>query len=196
VKRGRHQSFDRSPQRGRPVGHDLDRFAVCTERAGEKSSSCPEIASGGDEHVDDLAVLVDGPIHVAPLAGDFDVGLVDEPTVSGRVPARAGRIREERGEALDPAEDGDVVDLDPALSEEFFDVAIGEPVPQVPADGEDDDLGREPEPDERRARNDGDRTGTTRPHRHTTTADRDPRPMQQSPAAVAIPLRFWLELQM
>ena len=95
-------------------------------------------------------MLIDRPVDVAPFAGDFHVGLVDVPTVTDRVPARSGRVGEEWGEALYPPVDGDVVDLDLAFAEEFFDVSIGEPVSQVPPHGEDDDLGREPEPDKRR----------------------------------------------
>jgi hypothetical protein len=62
---------------------------VGTERPTEETSCCPEIASSGREYVDDLDVLVDGPVAVAPFAGDFDVGL-----------------GEEWHEALDPPVDG------------------------------------------------------------------------------------------
>ncbi len=43
-------------------------------------SSSIHIASLRDEHVNHLAVLVNGAVDVAPLPGDFHVGLVDEPT--------------------------------------------------------------------------------------------------------------------
>ena len=36
--------------------------------------------------------------------------------------------------------DADVVGLDPALGEQFLDVAVGPPEAQVPADREDDDV--------------------------------------------------------
>jgi hypothetical protein len=42
-----------------------------------------------------------------------------------------------------------VVHLDPTLAQKFFDVAAGEPVPQIPPQGEDGDLGREPKTLER-----------------------------------------------
>ena len=45
-------------------------------------------------------------------------------------------------EALDPTVDGDVVDLDAAFGEEFFDVTVGEPVSEIPSNREHDDLGR------------------------------------------------------
>jgi Uncharacterized conserved protein (DUF2249) len=69
--------------------------------------------------------------------------------VADTVPTWPSRIREQWREALYPPVDGDVVDLDPAFTQEFFDVAIGEPVPEGPAQGEDDDLGREPKAFER-----------------------------------------------
>ena len=62
-----------------------------------------------------------------------------------QIPTHAGCIREDWREARYPTVDGDVIDLDTLLSQEFFDVAIGKSVPEVPAQGEDDDLGREPE---------------------------------------------------
>jgi len=59
--------------------------------------------------------------------------------------ARPRRVREEWGEALHPPVDRDVIDLDPTLTQQLLHVAIGEPIPQIPAHGEDDDLRREPE---------------------------------------------------
>lgn len=93
-----------------------------------------------------LAGLIDGSVDVAPSAGHLHLGLVREPTIADRVSARSGSVREEWGEMLDPPVDGDVIDLDPAFTEEFLDVAVGEPIPEIPADGEDDDLRREPDP--------------------------------------------------
>src|SRR4051812_33203769 len=151
------------------------------ERHAEEPSCCSEIAPRGDEHIDDLTVLIDRSVDVSPFAGDLHVGLVDEPPVADRVSARSGRIGEEWREALHPPVDGDVIDLDPTLAEQLFDIAVGEPVPQIPTHREDDDLRREPEPDERRTRRYGHRTETTRPHLATLTVTRDLAPMQQCP---------------
>jgi hypothetical protein len=62
------------------------------------------------------------------------------------------RVGEERGEGLHPPIDRDVIDLDAPLGDEFLKVAEGERVAQVPAHRENNDLGREPEPLERRSR--------------------------------------------
>ena len=37
-------------------------------------------------HVYDPGVLVHGPIHIAPHAGDLDVGLIHEPAITLSVP--------------------------------------------------------------------------------------------------------------
>jgi hypothetical protein len=52
------------------------------ERSGEESAGGCGVSSGGEQHVDDLAVLVDGSVDVAPDTVDLDVGLVDEPPVA------------------------------------------------------------------------------------------------------------------
>jgi hypothetical protein len=86
---------------------------------------------------------------------------------------------------LDPIvrilEHRDVIDLDPTLDKELFDVAIRQPEPQRPAHRDDDDLGRKPEPSERRTREHGRRTTTARSHPATLTPRPGPAPMQQSP---------------
>jgi len=50
---------------------------------------------------------------------------------------------------LYPAVDGDVINLDTAFGEEFFDVAIRQPVVEVSAHSRQDHLGREPIPGKR-----------------------------------------------
>ena len=50
---------------------------------------------------------------------------------------------------MHPPEDGDVVNLDTALSQEFLHIPVGQVVAQVPADRDDDHLRLETEPGER-----------------------------------------------
>jgi hypothetical protein len=52
--------------------------------------------------VGDLAVLLNRAVHVPPHAGDFDVGLVNEPTPADGVAARSRRVDQQRSEALHP----------------------------------------------------------------------------------------------
>ena len=71
VKRGRDEAFDRSLQCRGPIGHDLDRFTMRAECRAEEPSCCSEVASRGDEYVDDLTVLINGPVDVTRFAGDL-----------------------------------------------------------------------------------------------------------------------------
>jgi hypothetical protein len=95
-------------------------------------------------------MLVNSPVHVPPDTAHLDVGLVDEPPVTRCVPTEPGRIGQKRCEVLHPAKDRHVVDLNAALQQKIFDVAVGQAVPQVSAHRDHDNLRREPEPGERR----------------------------------------------
>jgi len=46
---------------------------------------------------------------------------------------------------MNPPEQGHVVNLDAAFSEQFFQIPVGQSVTQVPTNGDQDDLWREPE---------------------------------------------------
>jgi hypothetical protein len=51
------------------------------------------------------------------------------PAITDQVLSSSCGLGELRGEALDPAVDRDVVDLDPALGQELLDVPVGEAEP-------------------------------------------------------------------
>src|SRR6266542_5575183 len=68
------------------------------------------------------------------------------------MPAGARSLGELRGEPLNPSVHGKVVDLDAPFGEELLDIAVGQAEPQVPPDGQGDDLGREPVAGEGRTR--------------------------------------------
>jgi hypothetical protein len=48
------------------IGHDLGWIAMHTKRSLEEPSRGPRVAPRRDEYVDDLTVLVDSPVDVAP----------------------------------------------------------------------------------------------------------------------------------
>ena len=56
----------------------------------EEPAGSGRIAPWGDEHVDDLAELVDRTVDVPPVASHLDLGLVDLPTVADAVAAWSG----------------------------------------------------------------------------------------------------------
>ena len=70
-----------------------------------------------------LAMLIDRPVEIGPLASDLQVGLVDEPPVTQSVPTRPRSLDELRGEALHPPVDGHVINSDTALGQQFLDIS-------------------------------------------------------------------------
>lgn len=146
VKDAGHQSLDRSCQGGCTVGDDLDGGAMRDERRREEPTRGTEVPPFRDVDVDDLAALIDRPIHVTPPAGDLHAGLIHEPTVPDRMAARPSRVDKQRSEALHPPVQGDVIDLDPTLPQELLNVAIRQPESQIPTDREDNDLRRDRKP--------------------------------------------------
>jgi hypothetical protein len=82
------------------------------------------------------------------VSSNPDIGLVDEPIGTHGVSVRSSSTDQDRRKSLNPTEQGDVVDLNPALGQEFLEVPIRKAVPKVPAHGEQDDLGWEPTPGE------------------------------------------------
>jgi hypothetical protein len=50
------------------------------------------------------------------------------------VSARAGGLDDQRSEVLDPAVPRDMVDLDSTLRQQFLEIAVRQPEPQIPPD--------------------------------------------------------------
>ena len=68
-------------------------FVVPIAPLEEAGSGC-RVPLWEDDHVDDLAELIDRSVHVPPSAGDLHVGLVPGPAISHGVPAWAGGRRQ------------------------------------------------------------------------------------------------------
>src|SRR3712207_9337607 len=86
------------------------KLAACRDgrgRVAERNDS----ALGTEQEVDRLAGAVDGPVEVAPLPADPDVGLVDVPRAAARPQMPAHTPLEVGREALDPAVERDVVQI-------------------------------------------------------------------------------------
>ena len=149
-----------------PVGGNLDRRDPGrADGPFEEPAGSVPVASCGDEYVDDLPELVDRPVAVAPAPGDLHVGRIDLPAVTDGMAAGPGGLGEQRGEALHPPVDGDMVDLDAALGEELLDVAVRQRETQVPAHRQHDHLGREAEASQGRPREGG--AEAARAHGHS-----------------------------
>jgi hypothetical protein len=138
--------IDDGGERQCPIGDYFGRLEVRTRRDHEEPSSRPGVAPWRDAHVNDLAVLVDRPVDVAPPARGLHVRLVHELAIADRVPIRTRRADKQRREALHSPIQGDIVNLDPTLSEELIDLPVRQADAQIPAHGEDDHLRRNRNP--------------------------------------------------
>jgi hypothetical protein len=87
VTRGGQQFIEHSRIPRSPVGGHFGRAWAVVERMGEEPAGDREIPFLCDEDVNDLAKLVDRPVQIDPPPGDFDVRFVDEPPITGGVPA-------------------------------------------------------------------------------------------------------------
>jgi hypothetical protein len=87
------------------------------------------LATRREEHIDDLAELVDGPEQVAPGPTHLEIGLVHVPSIPQDVLSSPGSLGELGREPLDPPVNAHVVDLDPAFGEKLLDVPVGEAEP-------------------------------------------------------------------
>ena len=128
VQCGRQEVRDHADQGVGPVSGDLSRLTVRADRIGEECCRRSQITLLGHEHVDDLPVLVNGPIDVPPGPGDLHVGLIDKPVTTHDVAARPSRVDEQGREPLNPPEQGHVVNLDTAFSEQLLQIPVGQSV--------------------------------------------------------------------
>ncbi len=73
-------------------------------------------------------------------------------SVKPSLPTRPGGVGQQRREAQYPPVDRHMVDLETALGAQLLDVAVRQAEAQIPADRDDDDVGREAEAGEGWAR--------------------------------------------
>src|SRR3954453_20882737 len=109
----------------------------------EEALGRSQVARGGEQKVDRRAVLVDGPVQIAPLAADLDVGLVNANRPAVRLAKGSQPTLDQRRAAQDPAVQGGVVDRQAALPEQLFNVAVAQGIAQIPGDSLQDQRGLE-----------------------------------------------------
>ena len=76
----------------RRVGGDILWAVMSLQHCGAERCCRRDVATFRDVHVDHLAVLVDNAVDVLPDAGDFGVGLINEPAVRDTVSAWPCRV--------------------------------------------------------------------------------------------------------
>jgi hypothetical protein len=103
-------------------------------RLAEEALGRLQVAVGGQQEVDGRAMLVDGPVQIAPLAADLDVGLVDAHGPAVRLAEGAQPALDQRGVGQDPAVQGGVVHLQAPLQKQLLNVTVAQRIAQVPGD--------------------------------------------------------------
>jgi len=88
---------------------------------------------GTQQEIDRVALLVDGRVHVFPVAFDLDIGLVHAPAPAGRALDSPKCLFEQGYELDDPPVYARVIDLNSPLGDHFFEVAQAQRVRHVPA---------------------------------------------------------------
>ena len=80
------------PDRSSQIGGDILWPVMSLQHCGEERCCRRNVASFRHVHVDHPAMLVDNAVDVLPDAGDFGVGLINEPAVPDTVSAWPCRV--------------------------------------------------------------------------------------------------------
>ena len=86
--RSQHPAAPPDPSPPRPV-------AMRADRRREEPAGRSRVALRRDVHANDLAVLIDRPLDVAPPACELHIRLIHKPTTADRMSARPGRVNQE-----------------------------------------------------------------------------------------------------
>jgi hypothetical protein len=118
MRAGQPQLPERRAVGAQLVSHQQFRHKpLLSEKLAHQPQCRPTVAAALDQHVEDLAFVVDGTPEIHSLAGDPNDHLVPQ-----------------RSELQYPAPDGLVGDVEPSLGKEILDVSVAEREPQVDPD--------------------------------------------------------------
>src|ERR1700722_11345664 len=98
------------------------------------------ISPGSQKEIDRLPSAVHRPIEIRPASLHPNVGFVHPPGAVAHSQMRAGSLFKLRCVGLDPSEDRRVVDLDSAVEEHEFQIAVADREHQIPSHGPKDRL--------------------------------------------------------
>src|SRR5215211_5408894 len=116
-------------------GHVFRCKALFPQQLVHQLDGCAAVASTLEQHVEDLAFVVDRAPEIHPLAGDPDHHLVEMPAIAWPRTALPQPSRDHRAEFQNPAADALVGQVEPALRKQLLDVAIAQGEAQVKPSG-------------------------------------------------------------
>ena len=119
------------------------RKPLLLEQLAHQPQRRPGVASALDQHVEDLALVIDGTPQIHPLAGDPHHHLVEMPAIA-RPRATPTQPSCDRGTELQhPAPHRFVGDVKPSFGQQLLDIAVAQGEAEIEPDRVQDDLGRE-----------------------------------------------------
>src|ERR1017187_2807287 len=125
------------------VQRHLARYA--RERRGERLAKeglrRRDTAIGAQQEIDGVAMLVHGTIEIVPFGLNRNVGLIHTPGGANRLGEPSPALLQLRDVARNPAEDGGMGNLDPALCHHLHQIAIREPIGDIPSHAQLNDVG-------------------------------------------------------
>src|SRR5215204_1378738 len=125
-----------------PIGHEHRRsIALLPQELAHEPQGCGLIAARLHKHVQDLALAVDRSPQPQAFACDHDRHFVEVPLVAwpGTKPTEVAG--ESWPELQNPAPNGLVGHVEPALGQEFLHIAVAQREPEIEPDRVSDDLG-------------------------------------------------------
>jgi hypothetical protein len=136
-------SRDRLDVRLMVIGYDLVwDCSGALDRLAKECLGTGCVAVLAQQHIDDHAILVNGPIQVPLLPFAEQQDLVHEPAPTDRIPSPTDLSSQSRSERLDPVEDGAMRDVNAAFGQQLQHLPARQRVGQVPPHCGQDDLGR------------------------------------------------------
>ncbi len=109
----------------------------------EKALGGLKIALGGEKEINRISVLIDGPVKIAPLASDFDIGFVDADRAAMGLAEETQALLEQGRIRQNPSIQGAVIDVKAAFPEHFLNVPVTQRIAQIPGDSLKDQPGLE-----------------------------------------------------
>ena len=126
-----------------PVGdQQFRRETLLLEQLVHQPQRRPGIASTLNQHVENLALMVDGTPEIHSFAGDAHHHLVEMPAIARPRATPTQPSRDPRTELQHPAPHRFVGDVEPSFGQELLDIAIAQSEAEIEPDRVLDDLGR------------------------------------------------------
>ena len=115
-------------------------FSLMFQGPTKEAFSGSTISTLGNQNIDHVSILIDGPPKIEALTLDGDEEFIDVPDVTESSPFPTQRLGEGRSEFLTPVSDRFVGDKDSSLCKQVFCVSKAQREPMVQPNGVTDDF--------------------------------------------------------